>query len=61
LGGLSGLRQCSTVSERISAGKIDGKKEGHMNATPELTDKQNEALDPLVDLFRRSRKNYPDA
>ena len=32
-----------------------------MNATPELTDKQNEALDKLVDLFRRSRKNDPDA
>ena len=32
-----------------------------MNATPELTDKQNEALDTLVDLFRRSRKNDPDA
>lgn len=32
-----------------------------MNATPELTAKQNEALDTLVDLFRRSRKNDPDA
>ena len=32
-----------------------------MNATPELTDKQNEALDTLVDLFRCSRKNDPDA
>jgi hypothetical protein len=40
---------------------MDGKKEGHMNATPELTDKQNEALDTLVDLFRRSRKNDPEA
>ena len=32
-----------------------------MNATPELTAKQNEALDTLVDLFRRSRKNDPEA
>jgi hypothetical protein len=32
-----------------------------MNASPKLTDKQNEALDTLVDLFRRSRKNDPDA
>ena len=32
-----------------------------MNATPELTYKQNEALDTLVDLFRRSRKNDPEA
>ena len=32
-----------------------------MNAIPELTAKQNEALDTLVDLFRRSRKNDPDA
>ena len=32
-----------------------------MNATPELTAKQNEALDTLVDLFRRSRKNDSDA
>ncbi len=31
-----------------------------MNAIPELTAKQNEALDTLVDLFRRSRKNDPD-
>jgi hypothetical protein len=60
-GGLSGPRQCATVSERISARKMDGKKEGNMNAIPELTDKQNEALDTLVDLFRRSRKNDPDA
>ena len=32
-----------------------------MNATPELTAKQNEALDTLVDLFSRSQKNDPDA
>ena len=32
-----------------------------MNAIPELPAKQNEALDTLVDLFRRSRKNDPDA
>lgn len=32
-----------------------------MNATPELTDKQTEALDTLVDLFRCSRKNDPEA
>jgi hypothetical protein len=32
-----------------------------MNATPELTAKQNEAIDTLVDLFRRSRKNEPEA
>ena len=32
-----------------------------MNATPELTAKQNEALDTLVDLFRRSRKNDSEA
>ncbi len=32
-----------------------------MNALPELTAKQNEALDTLVDLFRCSRKNDPDA
>jgi len=32
-----------------------------MNAIPELTAKQNETLDTLVDLFRRSRKNDPDA
>ena len=31
-----------------------------MNATPELTAKQNEALDTLVDLFRRSRKKAVD-
>jgi hypothetical protein len=40
---------------------MDGRKEGNVNATPELTAKQNEALDTLVDLFRRSRKNTPDA
>src|ERR1035441_4712287 len=60
-GGLFGPRQCSTVSERISARKMDGRKEGDMNATPELTAKQNEAIDTLVDLFRRSRKNDPEA
>lgn len=32
-----------------------------MNAIPELTDKQSEALDTLVDLLRQSRKNDPDA
>ncbi len=32
-----------------------------MNAIPELTAKQNEALDTLVDLLRQSRKNDPDA
>jgi hypothetical protein len=32
-----------------------------MNAIPELTDKQNEALDTLIDLFTRPRKNDPDA
>jgi hypothetical protein len=32
-----------------------------MNAIPELTYKQNEALETLVDLFRGSRKNDPDA
>jgi hypothetical protein len=40
---------------------MDGRKEEHMNAIQELTAKQNEALDTLVDLFRRSRKNDPDA
>src|ERR1035441_2052671 len=60
-GGLFGPRQCATVSERISARKMDGKEVRNMNATPELTAKQNEALDTLVDLFRRSRKNDPEA
>ncbi len=32
-----------------------------MNAIQEMTDKQNEALDTLVDLLRQSRKNDPDA
>src|SRR5713101_2074250 len=54
-------RQCSIVSERSSGGRTAGRKEEHMNAIPELTAKQNEALDTLVDLFRRSRKNDPDA
>ena len=40
---------------------MDGKEVRNMNATPELTAKQNEALDTLVDLFRRSRKNEPEA
>ena len=40
---------------------MDGKKERNLNATPALTTKQNEALDTLVDLFRRSRKNDPEA
>jgi hypothetical protein len=40
---------------------MDGKKESNMNANPELTDKWNEALDTLVELFRRSRKNDPEA
>src|ERR1035437_7992237 len=61
LGGLSGPRLYSTASERISARKMDGKKERNLNATPALTTKQNEALDTLVDLFRRSRKNDPEA
>lgn len=29
---------------------MDGRKEGRMNATTELTTKQNETLDPLVEL-----------
>ena len=32
-----------------------------MNATAELTAKQDEAVDTLVDLFICSRKNDPDA
>jgi hypothetical protein len=32
-----------------------------MNATPELNANQNVAIDTMVDLFRRSRKNDPDA
>ncbi len=58
---IRGPRQCSTVSERISGGRTAGRKAGHMNTIPELTAKQNEALDTLVGLFRRSRKNDPDA
>src|SRR5712692_10456654 len=49
--------QCCTVFERIKVGKMAGRKEGHMNAIPELTDKGNEALDTLVDLLRQSKKN----
>ncbi len=56
-----GPRHCSTLSEKSSGGRTTGSKERHVNAIPELTTKQNEALDTLVDLFRRSRKNDPDA
>ena len=53
---ICGPRRCSIVSERSSGGRTTGRKEGHMNVIPELTTRQNKALDTLVDLLRKSRK-----